>query len=309
MRDWRWEDWMSCGLNVVREICLSILVKFGRGLYRDGGCEGTMSHKGCLSVTKYFLFIFNLFFFILGSLLFSFGLWILFDQSSFASALGSTYYALKVWSYIFSGVGIFTMLLGFLGCLGSLKEIKCMLGFYFAFLLLLFVAQITIGILIYTQRNTLSTTVGRYVEDIIANYGSTDILPDREESWDFVQKQLQCCGWTSYDDWQSNIELRNNQSSGIYPCSCHNISQSGLMETNHTVASKPFFCKAQGASGFPSVYTKGCKDSVEIWLTNNIISIVGICLGIALMELCLMTLSMFLCRTLGPNYDKLTRYY
>lgn len=83
-----------------------------------------MSHKGCLSVTKYFLFLFNLFFFvsiwlvgegqagdrgrgpgrgraegvtlpvlssslqILGSLLFSFGLWILFDQNSFSSTLG-----------------------------------------------------------------------------------------------------------------------------------------------------------------------------------------------------------------------------
>ncbi|XP_062993738.1 leukocyte antigen CD37 [Elgaria multicarinata webbii] len=264
-----------------------------------------MSRKGCLSVTKYFLFIFNLFFFILGSLLFSFGLWILFDRNSFATLIGSSYYALKVWSYVFCGVGILTMLMGFLGCLGSLKEIKCMLGFYFAFLLLLFLAQITIGILIYTQRNTLSTVVGEYAEGIIANYGTKSPLSDQEESWDFVQEQLQCCGWTSYKDWTENHAIKNS-SVLLYPCSCRNDSQPGHPETNNTASDAPTgLCRAEGE--WP-VYKEGCTDNVKTWLTNNIITIVGICLGIALLELCLMTLSMFLCRTMGPNYDKLARY-
>nr|XP_020648409.1 leukocyte antigen CD37 [Pogona vitticeps] len=264
-----------------------------------------MSRKGCLSVTKYFLFIFNLFFFILGSLLFSFGLWILFDRNNFASVLGSSYYALKVWSYIFCGVGILTMLIGFLGCLGSLKEIKCMLGFYFTFLLLLFIAQITIGILIYTQRNKLRETVGDYVSGIINTYGTSDPLSDHDESWDFVQKQLQCCGWKSYKDWENNSVVRN-ASDQSYPCSCRNVSQFDQLEANNTVSGElSGFCSAEGK--WP-VYTEGCMDSVEMWLTNNIITIVGICLGIALLELCLMMLSMFLCRTIDPDYYKLSRY-
>lgn len=41
---------------------------------------------------------------------------------------GSPLVSLRVWSYGFSGVGIVTMLLGFLGCLGALKEVKVMLG-------------------------------------------------------------------------------------------------------------------------------------------------------------------------------------
>ncbi|XP_061444766.1 leukocyte antigen CD37 isoform X2 [Rhineura floridana] len=264
-----------------------------------------MSHKGCLSVTKYFLFIFNLFFFILGSLLFSFGLWILFDRNSFASVLGSSYYALKVWSYIFCGVGILTMLIGFLGCLGSLKEIKCMLGFYFAFLLLLFIAQITIGILIYTQSKSLNSQVGKYVKHIIADYGTHSPPLDQDESWDFVQEQLQCCGWMTYTDWMENSAVKNS-SYRLYPCSCRNGSQSGQSETNSTASLKlSDFCEAEVQ--WP-VHKEGCMNSVQIWLTNNIITIVGICLGIALLELSLMTLSMFLCRTFGPNYDKLTRY-
>ncbi|XP_054850768.1 leukocyte antigen CD37 [Eublepharis macularius] len=268
-----------------------------------------MSHKGCLSVTKYFLFIFNLFFFILGSLLFSFGLWILFDQNSFASTLGSSIFALKIWSYIFSGVGILTMLMGFLGCLGSLKEVKCMLGFYFAFLLLLFVAQISIGIVVYTQRNTIHAKVREYVDDIIQNYKLNGSLTDKEESWDVVQEQFQCCGWNSYLDWRNNHVVHSNGSS-LYPCSCRNSSQSGQLMTNNTETPKPTeptegFCVTRGQ--WP-VYKEGCMNNVQIWLANNIITIVGLCLGIALMELFLMTLSMFLCKTIGPNYDKLARY-
>lgn len=263
-----------------------------------------MSHKGCLRVTKYFLFVFNLFFFILGSLLFSFGLWILFDRNSFATVLGSTYYGLRVWSYIFSGVGILTMLLGFLGCLGSLKEVKCMLGFYFAFLLLLFIAQVTIGILIYTQRSTLSEKVGEYVKGVIETYGTKATISDHDESWNFVQEQFQCCGWTSYQDWKKNGVV-SNYSSTIYPCSCYNSSKSGQLGTNYTIALPTGFCEDQVVG---PVHQEGCKNNVEVWLTSNIISIVGICLGIALMELCLMMLSMFLCRTVGPDYDKLMRY-
>ncbi|XP_063157203.1 leukocyte antigen CD37 isoform X2 [Candoia aspera] len=262
-----------------------------------------MSHRGCLSVTKYFLFLFNLFFFILGSLVFSFGLWILFDQNNFASILGSSYYALKMWSYIFSGVGILTMLLGFLGCLGSLKEIKCMLGLYFAFLLLLFAGQVTIAILIQTHSNTISSTVAEHVKGIIASYGTNTSVSDHGDSWDFVQEQFHCCGWTSWTDWLENSRFRDGLTLQ-YPCSCYNIS--APHPANNVTTGKPaLFCQAQ--EQLP-IYKRGCRESVQAWLNNNIITIVGICLGIVLLELCLMMVSMFLCRTIGPNYDKLARY-
>ncbi|CAM4622970.1 unnamed protein product [Lepidochelys olivacea] len=267
-----------------------------------------MSPQGCLSVTKYFLFLFNLLFFLLGGIILSFGLWILIDQQSFAAVLGSSLYALKVWSYILSGVGIITMLMGFLGCLGSLKEIKCMLGFYFGFLFLLFAVQITIGVLLYTQRVGLSGKVREFVEDAIRTYPLAGPPGEKHQGWDFIQGQLQCCGWNSYLDWHQNPVV-DNSSRILYPCSCHNSSSPGERGTNTTEAPAmqraTGFCTAQG--DWP-VYKQGCANSVQGWLANNIISIVGICLGIALMELCLMMLSMFLFRNMGQNYDKLTRY-
>lgn len=46
------------------------------------------AQDSCLSFTKYLLFVFNLFFFVLGSLIFCFGIWILIDKTSFVSFVG-----------------------------------------------------------------------------------------------------------------------------------------------------------------------------------------------------------------------------
>uniref|UniRef100_A0A8C5R456 Tetraspanin n=1 Tax=Leptobrachium leishanense TaxID=445787 RepID=A0A8C5R456_9ANUR len=272
-----------------------------------------MAIKGCLSVTKYFLFVFNLFFFLLGGVLLCFGLWILFDRSSFASMIGAASPTLKVFSYVFSGVGILTMLLGFLGCLGSLKEIKCLLGFYFAFLLLLFAAQITIGVLAYTQRNYLKTSFGTGVENIIRNYGISRNETDMEETLDFAQQQMECCGWYTPLDWMKNQRISENSSVNLYPCSCRNSSgfidygnsSSNVSEVD--VEPKNGFCTTASRDRWP-VYQTGCMNSIQNIIINNIITIVGVCIGIALLELFFMTLSMCLCRNLDQNYNKLARY-
>ncbi|XP_068120950.1 leukocyte antigen CD37 [Hyperolius riggenbachi] len=273
-----------------------------------------MAMKGCLSVTKYFLFVFNLLFFILGGLLLCFGLWILFDRSSFASFIGSSSPTLKVFSYVFSGVGILTMLLGFLGCLGSLKEIKCLLGFYFAFLLLLFAAQITVGVLVYTQRSSLRNTAGKFVEYIITNYGNGTIQADLEESWDFAQEQMECCGWYAPEDWMKNKMIHENSSVNLYPCSCKNTSAfllsgeiTGSANRTAEAVDRSGFCPTAARDKWP-VYQTGCMNNIQNFFTNNIICIVGVCIGIALLELFVMTLSMCLCRNLDQNYNKLARY-
>ncbi|XP_041276548.1 uncharacterized protein LOC121344541 [Onychostruthus taczanowskii] len=88
----------------------------------------------------------------LGILLLAFSFWVLFDRQSFAAVLGSPLAGLRLCSYGLSGVGTAAMLLGFLGCLGALKELRALLGLYFGLLLLLLAAQVTVAIIVYTQR-------------------------------------------------------------------------------------------------------------------------------------------------------------
>ncbi|XP_012316100.2 leukocyte antigen CD37 isoform X1 [Aotus nancymaae] len=278
------------------------------------------AQESCLSLIKYFLFVFNLFFFVLGSLIFCFGIWILIDKTSFVSFVGLAFVPLQIWSKVLAISGIFTMGLALLGCVGALKELRCLLGLYFGMLLLLFATQITLGILISTQRAKLERSVQDIVEKTIQNYRANPEETAAEESWDYVQFQLRCCGWHSPQDWFRVHILRGNGSEAHrVPCSCYNLSATNdstildnvilpqlsrlrpLARSRHSTN----FCAVPANS---HIYREGCAQSLRKWLHNNLISIVGICLGVGLLELGFMTLSIFLCRNLDHVYNRLARY-
>ncbi|XP_047385019.1 leukocyte antigen CD37 isoform X2 [Sciurus carolinensis] len=215
------------------------------------------AQKSCLSLIKYFLFVFNLFFFVLGSLIFCFGIWILIDKTSFVSFVGLSFVTLQIWSKILAISGILTMGLALLGCVGALKELRCLLGLYFGMLLLLFATQITLGILISTQRLRLERRVQDIVLEAIQNYRADPEETAAEESWDYVQFQLSRFG--------PRARPRHSMDICVVPANGH-------------------------------IYREGCAQSLQKWLHNNLISIVGICLGVGLLEVSVMVLSLQLQR-------------
>ncbi|XP_076987284.1 leukocyte antigen CD37 isoform X1 [Tamandua tetradactyla] len=272
----------------------------------------------CLSLIKYFLFVFNLFFFVLGSLIFCFGIWILIDKTSFVSFVGLSFGPLQVLSKALAITGILTMGLALLGCVGALKELRCLLGLYFGFLLLLFATQITLGILISTQRVLLERKVQTMVLETIRNYRANPEETTAEESWDYVQFQLRCCGWNSPQDWFHVQSLKNNESEAHHvPCSCFNSSStndSAIFDKIFPQRSRLPLARPRHSTDLclvpvsRHIYQEGCARSLQKWLHNNLISIVGICLGIGLLELGVMALSIFQCRNLDHVYDRLIRY-
>ncbi|XP_058530704.1 leukocyte antigen CD37 isoform X3 [Ochotona princeps] len=278
------------------------------------------AQESCLSLIKYFLFVFNLFFFVLGSLIFCFGIWILIDKTSFVSFVGMSFVPLQIWSMLLAISGVFTMTLALLGCVGALKELRCLLGLYFGMLLLLFATQITLGIFISTQRVRLQRKVQDIVLGTIRNYRADPEETAAEESWDYVQFQLRCCGWNSPHDWFGVVLLRGNESDARrVPCSCYNSSATN----DSTVLDKIFFPQLGRLGPRPRpkhnadvcvvpanedyIYREGCAQSLKNWLENNLISLVGICLAVGLLELSFMTLAMFLCRNLDHIYPRRRR--
>ncbi|XP_048463191.1 CD82 molecule b [Rhincodon typus] len=255
--------------------------------------------KGCIKATKYFLFLFNLLFFILGAVILGFGLWILLDKTSFIAVVQSSSSALKVGSYILLGVGSVTMLMGFLGCLGAVNEVKCLLGLYFTCLLLILIAQITAGILIYFQRDALKSEISDIIHHVIVNYDPN--MENTEEqsnenfgkTWDYIQEKLNCCGWMSPSNWTEN-RIVQNISVTLFPCSCYHN------RTRHETG----FCQ-----GDKFLHQKGCMSNVEDWLHQNIGIILGVCIGVAVTELLGLILSMYLCKNVEQeDYRKVPRY-
>ncbi|XP_047631887.1 CD82 antigen [Phacochoerus africanus] len=262
----------------------------------------------CIKVTKYFLFLFNLLFFVLGAVILGFGVWILADRSSFISVLQTSSTSLKVGAYVFISIGAFTMLMGFLGCIGAVNEVRCLLGLYFAFLVLILIAQVAAGVLFYFNMGKLKQEMGSIVTELIQKYeeGRQDSL---QEAWDYVQAQVQCCGWVSFYNWTENPRLMNHTNT-TYPCSCGKRSQN-----DSSLPPEKGFCHAlngtQGGNNPDAwpVYHEGCMEKVQAWLQENLGIILGVCVGVAVIELLGMLLSVFLCRSIhSEDYSKVPKY-
>ncbi|XP_056621980.1 CD82 molecule b [Triplophysa dalaica] len=254
--------------------------------------------KGCITATKYFLFLFNLLFCLFGAVIMGFGLWVLLDNQSFITVLQESSTTLKVGSYILIGIGSLSMLMGFLGCIGAINEIRCLLGLYFTCLLLILIAQVTAAVLIYFQRDLLKHEMSTIVNKILVNYNGHNNTS--EHAWDYLQRTMGCCGWTGPFNWTDNILIKNS-SKFLYPCSCRNESISGtdLMETG--------LC--EGLSNDWPVFTMGCISKVEDWLLRNCGVILGVCVGIGVIELLGMILSMCLCKSVQQeDYTKVPKY-
>lgn len=269
----------------------------------------------CIKVTKYFLFLFNLLFFILGAVILGFGVWILADRSSFISVLQNSSKWLQVGAYVFIGVGAVTMLMGFLGCIGAVNEVRCLLGLYFAFLLLILIAQVTVGTLFYFNSGKLKAEMGNVVINIIQNYkvnASSSSQESLQDAWDYVQAQVKCCGWVSYYNWTENPELMNF-TEPTYPCSCEVTEE----EDNRLIVKKGF-CKASNdtddteSGNNPNmwhVHQEGCMEKVQAWLQENLGILLGVCVGVAVIELLGLFLSICLCRHIhSEDYSKVPKY-
>ncbi|XP_048886320.1 CD82 antigen-like [Brienomyrus brachyistius] len=254
--------------------------------------------KGCITATKYFLFLFNLFFFIFGVVLFGFGLWILLDNQSFITVLQESSSSLKVGSYILVGVGSLSVLMGILGCFGAIYEIRCVLGLYFTCLLVILIAQMTAAVLMYFQRDLLKNEMSIIVNKILVDYAGGN--KTTEQAWDYLQRTIHCCGWTGPGNWTENTLIRNS-SRVLYPCSCRNMSLPGVG------LEEKGLCESL-SSEWP-VYQTGCISSVESWLFNNYGVIIGICAGVAAIEFLGMLLSICLCQSIQQvDYTKVPAY-
>uniref|UniRef100_A0A6G1R6T7 CD82 molecule n=1 Tax=Hypotaenidia okinawae TaxID=2861861 RepID=A0A6G1R6T7_9GRUI len=224
--------------------------------------------SGCLKVTKYFLFLFNLLFFILGAVILGFGIWILADKTSFIAVLQMSSPSLKTGAYILIGVGALTMLMGFLGCLGAVNEIRCLLGLYFTCLMIILITQVAAGLVIYFQK-----------------------------------EKIACCGWTGAQDWENNEIINKNMT--LYPCSCSNISEDTEINSGFCSLNGSQF--VNGSADWP-VHEQGCMDGVEKWLKDNLGVILGVCTGVAVIELLGMILSISLCKNIhSEDYTKVPK--
>ncbi|XP_064637786.1 tetraspanin-18B-like [Lineus longissimus] len=267
----------------------------------------------CANFVKYTLFVFNLLIFIGGVALLAAGVWVAVDTSgataTLASFLGSSSYATAAYVLIVCGAVI--LILGFLGCCGAIRESRCLLGTFFALVLLIFLVLLVGAILAFVFKDTVTSFLKTSMEQslkekygVAGEQGSTD-------AWNAAQENFQCCGlagdyksgesWLMWKDSTWGKMQVANSTGVMVPASC-------CMKSNTTTYTDEMKCQGKtvvaGApptanpptADNPDMYTQGCYDRVGDIISGNSVLLGIIAIMILIVLLMAMIFSMWLCR-------------
>merc|ERR1712079_923279 len=95
-------------------------------------------------------------------------------------------------AYTLIAVGAITIIISFLGCMGSFAENRILLLTYFVFVFLLFVVLLIGGVLAYVFRYQIENTMRPEMELLIKSY-NPDLPEDPiTKTFDAMQNQLKC---------------------------------------------------------------------------------------------------------------------
>ncbi|NXO07956.1 TSN8 protein, partial [Oriolus oriolus] len=181
-------------------------------------------------------------------------------------------------------VGAIIMVLGFLGCCGAVKESRCMLMLFFIGLLLIVILQVTGGVLGAVYRSkvelALNLTLQENVEALQSTAGAYE---EYQETVQKFEKENQCCGLLNGpEDWGENF---NKPSSTICQCEVERPSSSDLCTMY------------QGRY----IYKKSCGEVIMKILKDNLVIIMGIAFGLAVIEILGLVFSMTLYCQIGSK--------
>ncbi|XP_073505414.1 CD9 antigen [Phyllobates terribilis] len=153
-----------------------------------------MPVKGGTKCIKYLLFAFNFIFWLAGTAVLAIGLWLRFDSQTKTmfevDASASSFYT---GVYILIGAGALMMLVGFLGCCGAIQESECMLGLFFAFLLVIFAIEIAAGIWGFANKDKVVEELQTFYDQTYDKYKQTQD-PALKETLKSIHLALDCCG-------------------------------------------------------------------------------------------------------------------
>uniref|UniRef100_UPI00398E4917 CD82 antigen-like n=1 Tax=Pristiophorus japonicus TaxID=55135 RepID=UPI00398E4917 len=232
--------------------------------------ERKMKNDVKIQVLKYFLNLFNGIFLIIGAIILGCGIWILWDENSFISTLfpaDDQDNVLSIAAYCFLVIGITVTVVSLVGCIGSIKEVKCLFILYFLLMILIFVLQLAIELAVLIQYDTIVTVMDEKTIEAIEQYGNSNF-----SNWnllDIIQREFQCCGYYNSTDWEANELIVSTKT---LPCSC----------SNFTVPYTTSLCTVTESS---YIYPQGCSTAIKKWLDNSIFGILGTAIALLLIQI------------------------
>ncbi|KAG8438363.1 hypothetical protein GDO86_008880 [Hymenochirus boettgeri] len=170
-----------------------------------------------LSCIKYLMFIFNFFIFLGGAFLLGLGVWVLVDPTGFREII-ATNPLLFMGAYLVLAMGAMLFLLGFLGCCGAIRENKCLLLFFFLFILVIFLAELSAAILAFLFRENLTRDF--FTKELKRHYHGSNSTEVFSSTWNSVMITFGCCGVNGPEDFEDAFRFKTQHPYDLVPDSC-----------------------------------------------------------------------------------------
>lgn len=168
--------------------------------------------KGCGNkCVKYFFWLINLLFFVLGAVIVGLSIWMLVDKNSLNTVASTVkvdlsqalsqvnIQQLNTFLYVTVVIGGALLILGFFGCCGSCCENICAISIYFLLVAILAVIEIVATILYFVKKTELQqglVTIWR--NEVVSKYNSDQQI---RQVLDQLQSGMQCCGASGCTDY------------------------------------------------------------------------------------------------------------
>ncbi|XP_057320974.1 tetraspanin-9 [Microplitis mediator] len=209
-----------------------------------------------MNTVKYLLIFFNCIFAISGFGILVTGCIVLADVTNYSHFMQGRILAPPILLII---VGMIVFITSFLGCYGALKEKHFLLIVFSVALLTIFTVQLAIGIAVAVFRSDVSDVLRTGLREALQKYKAEE----DGNAWNSIQKHFHCCGVDSADDWNE-------------PMGGPELPQSCCQDTSTT----PCFVNEN-----PTVYENGCYDILETKIRENSKVLMGVGIGIAIIEI------------------------
>lgn len=253
-------------------------LKTRAGLERE--LEKLRMARGCLCCVKYMMFLFNLLFWLSGCGLLGVGIWLSVSQGSFAT-FSPSFPSLSAANLVIT-LGSIVMVTGFLGCMGAIKENKCLLLSFFIVLLIILLAELILLILFFLYTDKVSDNAKRDLKEGLQLY-NTDNNIGLRNAWNIIQSEWQCCGVTGHTDWHDALPDKTVPDR----CCQEHYSECGRNASN-------------------VFWSRGCYEKVVDWLDDNKHLLGTIAMCVLVIQLLGMAFSMTLYQQIhraGKKYD------
>ncbi|KAJ8917822.1 hypothetical protein NQ315_010731 [Exocentrus adspersus] len=162
---------------------------------------------GCAEgLVKLFVFGANLIFALAGLALIVIGVLYKLDLNDYTSAIPDNYQSIGWAPTLTIAIGSVIFIIAFFGCCGAIRESPCLLLTYAVILLVIFLAQIAIGVFAFLQikdKDNFKDEVTRSLTTIFNNYYNDQTNASRN-TVDFMQQELECCGLSGPIYWLTN---------------------------------------------------------------------------------------------------------